>query len=417
MGLKRELKSFRIGQVWEVRPPPAEIFSAIGNIKTLQQGNVMDTIVISGTGLFTPPHTITNEELVTAYNAYADASNSRNRESVDRGELAALPYSSCEFIEKASGIKQRYVMIKEGILDIGRMMPVIPRRPDSSVSITAEMAIAAAGEALARAGKNPEDIDLVIYGASTSERPWPAVAVEIQAALGCSGYAFDMTVACSTATFGISTAMDAILSGSASCALVVNPEFTSPQINFRDRDSHFIFGDVATACILEKEETATGKHQFRILDRRLKTQFSNNIRTNVSYLTRSEPDLTFERFFEPDQFFIQQGRKVFKELLPLICNLVTKQLQQTEIDIHDIRRMWLHQANINMNLFVARQLLGRDAEFDEAPVVLDEYANTASAGSIIAFHKYHEDLSPGDKGIICSFGAGYSIGSLIVEKV
>ncbi len=79
--------------------------------------------------------------------------------------------------------------------------------------------------------------------------------------------------------------------------------------------------------------------------------------------------------------------------------------------------MWLHQANINMNLFVARQLLGRDAEFDEAPVVLDDYANTASAGSIIAFHKYHEDLFPGDKGIICSFGAGYSIGSLIVEKV
>ena len=112
---------------------------------------------------------------------------------------------------------------------------------------------------LDNAGKKPEEIDLVIYGASTSERPWPAVAVEIQAALGCSGYAFDMTVACSTATFGISTAVDALLAGTATCALVVNPEYTSPQINFRDRDSHFIFGDVATACILEREETATRK--------------------------------------------------------------------------------------------------------------------------------------------------------------
>jgi beta-ketodecanoyl-[acyl-carrier-protein] synthase len=417
MRLKRGRKSFRIGRVWEVRPPAAEKFPATANIKTLQQGTDMDTIVISGTGLFTPPHTITNEELVSAYNTYADASNSRNREAVERGEMAALQYSSCEFIEKASGIKQRHVMVREGILDSDRMMPVIPRRADSDVSITAEMAITAARDAMTRAGKRPEDIDLVIYGASTSERPWPAVAVEIQAALGCNGYAFDMTVACSTATFGISTAMDAILSGTATCALVVNPEFTSPQINFRDRDSHFIFGDVATACILEKEETAAGKHLFRILDRKLKTQFSNNIRTNVGYLTRSEPDLTFERFFAPDQFFIQQGRKVFKELLPLICSLVTNQLQHAGIDIRDIRRMWLHQANINMNLFVARQLLGRDAEFDEAPVVLDEYANTASAGSIIAFHKYHEDLSPGDKGIICSFGAGYSIGSLIVKKV
>lgn len=377
----------------------------------------MHSIVISGTGLFTPPHSITNEELVSAYNTYADRYNKENKEAIEQGNLTALQHSSCEFIEKASGIKQRYVMAKEGILDTKRMLPVIPRRPDSELSITAEMAIAAAKEALTQAGKNPEDIDLVIYGASTSERPWPAVAVEIQAALGCTGYAFDMTVACSTATFGISTAMDALLSGNATCALVVNPEFASPQVNYRDRDSHFIFGDVATACILENEETASGKHLFRILDRKLKTQFSNNIRTNVGFLTRSEPDITFSRFFDGDQFFIQQGRKVFKELLPLICNLVEGQLENAKIDIHDIKRMWLHQANINMNLFVARQLLGRDAEFNEAPVVLDEYANTASAGSIIAFHKYHDDLSAGDKGIICSFGAGYSIGSLIVEKI
>ncbi len=377
----------------------------------------MANIVISGTGVFTPPHIITNEELVTAYNAYADAYNMTNSETIALGAMNALQHSTCEFIEKASGIKQRHVMIKEGILDFTRMLPVIPRRAETELSITAEMAIQAAHEALKKANKNPTEIDLVIYGASTSERPWPSVAVEIQAALDCKGYAFDMTVACSTATFGISTAIDALLSGTATCALVVNPEYTSPQINFRDRDSHFIFGDVATACIVEKEETASGEHVFRVLDRSLKTQFSNNIRSNVGFLTKAEPNIAFERFYEQDQFFIQQGRKVFKELLPLICCLIEKQLEKNKITIHDIQRMWLHQANINMNLFVARHLLGRDAEFHEAPVVLDEYANTASAGSIIAFHKYHDDLVPGNKGIICSFGAGYSIGSLIVEKV
>jgi beta-ketodecanoyl-[acyl-carrier-protein] synthase len=372
--------------------------------------------VISGTGVFTPPNVITNEELVAAFNAFADDFNHTNSDAIARGDVSAQQKSTCDFIEKASGIKQRYVMIKEGILDTHRMMPIIPRRADTELSITAEMGIAAAREALDRANKKPGEIDLVIYGASTSERPWPAVAVEIQAALGCTGYAFDMTVACSTATFALSTAMDALLSGTATCALVVNPEYTSPQINFRDRDSHFIFGDVATACILEKEDTATGKHVFRVLDRKLQTHFSNNIRTNSSFLTKAEPDITLKRFYEQDQYFIQQGRKVFKELLPLICDLVDNQLAGAKIDIRDIRRMWLHQANINMNLFVARHLLGRDAQFDEAPIVLDQYANTASAGSIIAFHKYHDDLASGDKGIICSFGAGYSIGSLIVEK-
>jgi len=378
---------------------------------------IMSDVVISGTGLFTPPHVVTNEELVQAYNAYADMYNETERKAIDSGEAEALQHSTCEFIEKASGIKQRYVMIKDGILDKERMMPLVPRRPDDVLSITAEMAIAAGREALNQANRKPEDIDLVIYGASTSQRPWPAVAVEIQQALGCGGYAFDMTVACSTGTFGISTAVDAILSGTATCALIVNPEYASPQINFKDRDSHFIFGDVATACIVEKQQTASGENLFRIIDRKLKTHFSNNIRTNAGYLTRAEPNITFERFFEQDQFFIQQGRKVFKELLPMICSLVKNQLMGCELDISEIRRMWLHQANINMNMFVARGLLGRTPEPHEAPVVLDEYANTASAGSIIAFHKYNGDFEAGEKGILCSFGAGYSIGSLILEKL
>lgn len=101
----------------------------------------------------------------------------------------------------------------------------------------------------------------------------------------------------------------------------------------------------------------------------------------------------------------------------MICRLVREQLAGEGVEISEVRRMWLHQANINMNMFVARDLLGRNPEFLEAPVVLDTYANTASAGSIIAFHKYHEDLVSGDKGILCSFGAGYSVGSLLLEKV
>lgn len=376
----------------------------------------MTPIVISATGVFTPPQVVTNEELVAAHNAYVEKFNRENSAAIERGELKALEPSSCEFIEKASGIKRRHVMIKEGILDPDRMMPLVPRRADDELCISAEMAVSAARQALERAGKKPEDVDLVICGSSTSERAWPALAVEIQTALGCRGYAFDMTVACSTATFGISTAMDAILAGSATCALMVSPEYASPQLNYRDRDSHFIFGDVATACIIEKEETATSACAFRILDRKLATRFSNNIRCNFSYLTRMEPNLTLERFFEPDQWFVQQGRKVFKELLPLVCDHIQEQLEEKGIALGQIKRMWLHQANINMNLFATRRLLGRDAEFLEAPIILDEYANTASAGSIVAFHKYCENLAFGDLGLICSFGAGYSVGSLILQK-
>ena len=78
--------------------------------------------------------------------------------------------------------------------------------------------------------------------------------------------------------------------------------------------------------------------------------------------------------------------------------------------------MYLHQANENMNRLISKYILGHEASRDFAPVVLDEYANTSSAGSIIAFHKYKADLKKGDIGVICSFGAGYSVGSVIVQK-
>jgi beta-ketodecanoyl-[acyl-carrier-protein] synthase len=69
-----------------------------------------------------------------------------------------------------------------------------------------------------------------------------------------------------------------------------------------------------------------------------------------------------------------------------------------------------------MNQLIARRVLGRDATAEEAPTILDEYANTSSAGSVIAFHKYRDDLAPGDIGVLCSFGAGYSIGSVVLKK-
>lgn len=385
--------------------------------KKANRKECMANIVISGTGVYTPPNVVTNAELVDSYNRWAAQYNDQNATEITGGELDEKQPSSVEFIEKASGIKQRYMMVKDGVLDIDRMMPRFPKQETGELSTSAEMGIAAAHEALQRAGKQGSDVDLIIGCSSTSHRPWPATAIEIQEQLGAGGFGFDMSVACSTATYAISVAADMIAAGTANCALVINPEILAAQINYRDRDSHFIFGDAATAVVVERADTATSGHQFRILDKRLISQFSSNIRSNFGFLTRVEPDLTLDRFFEPDQWFVQQGRKVFRELLPIAAGLIEKQLGQANIPISDIRRMWLHQANVNMNMFAAKKILGREPEPGEAPIILDEYANTASAGCIIAFHKFQDDLETGDKGIISSFGGGYTVGSIIVEKM
>jgi beta-ketodecanoyl-[acyl-carrier-protein] synthase len=369
------------------------------------------SVVISGTGLFTPPNSISNDELVACFNQYVDNFNAENGVAIAAGEVDALSYSSSEFIEKASGIKSRYVMSKDDIINPQVMRPSFVERPNEQISLQAEIGVAAAKQALTAANKTAADIDLVIVACAYTQRSYPAIAIEIQNALGCGGWGFDMLVACSAATFGIINAANAIRSGTAKTVLVINPEILSPQINYRDRDSHFIFGDVATASVLEDESTATGEHQFKILTEQPITQFSNNIRSNIGYINQCSPDTVHA----DDKYFIQQGRKVFKEVLPMVSQLIASQMDKVELGADDIKRLYLHQANINMNSFIAKKVLGRIPSIEEAPIILDEYANTSSAGCIIALHKHHQDLSSGDKTVLCSFGAGYSACCLILE--
>lgn len=368
--------------------------------------------VISGTGVFTPTESISNEELVHSFNTFVERYNQTHEAEITSGELEALQPSSAEFIEKASGIKSRYVMNKSGILDPDIMHPLIPERSNDEPGILCEMAVAAAHKALEQAGKTPDDIDAVIVACSNLQRAYPAIAVEVQAALGIEGFAYDMNVACSSATFGIQNALNMVETECAGAVLMVNPEICTAHLNFRDRDSHFIFGDVCTAVIVEREDTVTSLDYYEVLAAKLITQFSNNIRNNFGFLNRCAPGSEGSA----DKLFVQQGRKVFKEVSPLVARLILGQLESEGIPVADLKRMWLHQANLNMNQLIARRVLGRDAQENEAPVILDEYANTSSAGSVIAFHKYRDDLKSGDIGVLCSFGAGYSAGSILLRK-
>ena len=371
------------------------------------------SVVISGTGLFTPEHIITNEELVDAYNRWAAQYNQKHAQEIETGELEAKPESSVEFIYKASGIKQRYAYVKEGILDIGRMRPFFPERAEEDLSDQAEMALHAARDAIQAAGKKPSDIDAVIVSCAYTQRSYPAIAIEVQNELGINGFGFDMLVACSAATFALHRGYEMVAAGTARCVLLINPELTSPQVNYCDRDSHFIFGDVATAAIVERADTCTASPGYEVLSTKAKTQFSSNVRSNMGYLSRvNDVDP-----FGPDKLFHQNGRKVFKEVCPMAEQHLRDHVQSLGFTIPEIRRWWLHQANIHMNHMIAKRLFGREATSEEAPIVLDRYANTASAGSLIAFHRHHRDLTAGDIGVICSFGAGYSIGSLVVRKI
>jgi len=372
----------------------------------------VSNVVLSASGLYTPPEAVSNEELVTVFNTYVDRFNQDNADGIAAGTTAPKSHSSSEFIYKASGIKSRYVVDKAGILDPDVMHPQIRTRSNDEPSLQCEMALAAIEPCLEKAGRKPEDIDAILVACSNLPRPYPALAVEVQQYLQGGRFGFDLNVACASAAFGIQTAVDMIKSGSARRVLMVNPEICSAHLNFRDRDSHFIFGDVCTAALLEHEDDVPEGVGFEVLGTRLQTRFSNNIRNNFGFLNRSET----EPRDDSDRLFVQNGRRVFKDVGPMVAEMIADHLSEHDLGADDCKRLWLHQANINMNTLISKRVLGRLPTEAEMPSVLAEYANTSSASPVIVFHKFSEDLAAGDIGVLCGFGAGYSAGSVVVRR-
>ena len=163
----------------------------------------MYKVQISGTGLYTPKEKISNEELVQSFNKYVDEFNEIHSEDIKNGKTQPLEKSSAEFIEKASGVKSRYVQNKTGILDTSFMRPKLRERSEDELSNLAEMGVIAAKDAIKNSNIDVDDIDAVILGTSHAARNYPSVAIEIQNELGIDGYAYDMLVGCSSTTFAI----------------------------------------------------------------------------------------------------------------------------------------------------------------------------------------------------------------------
>ena len=107
---------------------------------------------------------------------------------------------------------------------------------------------------------------------------------------------------------------------------------------------------------------------------------------------------------------------MFREVCPAVSNLILAQLAEHHIDKTRVKKLWLHQANANMVDLILRSVMGKEADKSIAPLVIDEFANTSSASPMIVFHRHQAGMTAGDIGMICSFGAGYSIGSILVQK-
>jgi beta-ketodecanoyl-[acyl-carrier-protein] synthase len=373
----------------------------------------MSSIVIAGLGLVHPKEIITNAELISSYNKFVDEYNNTYKDAIAQGSVIAKEYSSAEFIAKASGILARYVLDKKHILDTGVMHPVLHARPKEQISLQAELCTAAAEEAIAQAGVSIADIDIVIVACATVERPFPAISIEVQNALAINGYAYDMNVACASAAFALQNAYQAIQCGKAKAVLICNPELCTPQLNFRDRDSHFIFGDAVTAMIVAKEDVVQSKLKLAIKHTDAVTKYSAAIYSSFGYLNRVYANpLTGE-----DILFYQDGRQVFKEVSILVSQFLHESLTAAGFDYNKLQHFFMHQANAPMNMLILKRLLGYVPDNAVAPLILDEFGNTSSAGVVIALYRNQDKLQHGEQLLFSSFGAGYSCGYAVLEKI
>ena len=370
-------------------------------------------VALSGIGASIPEASIGNEALVECFNSWVERENRRG--AAEGG--APLQKSSAAFIQHASGIRQRHVHTPDGILDPDRMAPRIAARADDDLSVLAEFGARAARTALDDAGVDASDVDLVICAASHLERLYPAIGIEIQNEIGARGAAFDLSLGCSSASGGLHVAFNLLRSGAHRRALVVTPELITPHLNFRDRQTHFIFGDAATAMLVEAigpDEERPGR--FEVMDTRSWTQFSNNIRSNFSYLNRAAQDDVGVIDTE-GKLIKQQGNKVFKEVTIASHRFIVDFLAEHGHTPQTVRRFWLHQANARMNGMILKLAFGEEVGHDRAPMVLDRLGNTAAAGAVVALSENHRDMAAGDFGLLCTYGAGYSLGGALLRMM
>ncbi|MGL4636183.1 MAG: beta-ketoacyl-ACP synthase III [Beijerinckiaceae bacterium] len=366
---------------------------------------------LRGIGVFVPDDRISNDELATTFNKSVTFENQKR---IALGYPMLEP-SSADFILEASGIRNRHVLDKSGILDPVRMVPNLPERLDDALSIQAEFAVKSAHLALADAGLEPSDIDLVICACAHHQRPYPAIAIEIQKALGCRGAAFDMNVACSSATFAMHLATQMVNAGGATNVLVCSPEIMSGHLNHRDRKTHFIFGDASTSVIIGRSDgkpVRSGAPQYEIRKSDIWTEFSSNIRSNFGFLNRTSPTTVNS----DDKLVTQVGSKVFKDIVFAASRHIRNFVSGAGLEIEQLERLWLHQANLKLLRSLVKHI-ANDELMARVPIVLDEIGNVASPGSLIAFDRTRGEVPIGGHGILCSFGAGYSIGCLLLKRV
>ena len=302
-------------------------------------------------------------------------------------------------LEKMVDTSDEWIRTRTGIRE---------RRIAGPGDTSSTMGSAAAQQALECAGIGPDDVDLLVVGTSTPDRPMPSTACLIQTNIGASHAApFDVQAVCSGFVYGLVVATQFIRSGASKTALVVGTDMLSRYVNYKDRNTCILFGDGAGAVVLQASLQPAGVQAFDL----------GAVAGTVDLLfvpPKGSHPLTADGLPRDGQYMQMEGKEVFKYAVRAMGDSSLKVIEEAGLSVHDIDLLIPHQANLRMIEAVAKRL---ELPMEKAVVNIDRYGNT-SAGTIpIAICEAYDSgrLHDGDNVLLTACGGGLTWGSAVVK--
>jgi 3-oxoacyl-[acyl-carrier-protein] synthase-3 len=305
---------------------------------------------------------------------------------VSNSDLEKSLDTTDEWIIQRTGIKQRHVA--------GEDEP------------TSRLGFYAARAALIDAGLSAADIDLVIVATSTPDYTFPAVATQIQAALGMThGAAFDIQAVCSGFVFAVSTADKFLLSGSHKRALVIGAETFSRLLDWNDRTTCVLFGDGAAAIVLETQLSAGTAQDRGVLTSHLRSDGRHREKLYVD----GGPSTT-----KTTGHLRMAGREVFRYAVGMVTDVVAEAFAATGTTAADLDWFVPHQANRRIIDSSAAKL---GIAPDKVVVTVDLHGNTSAASIPLALAVARDDgrIKRGDLVMIEAMGGGFTWASALIR--
>ena len=288
------------------------------------------------------------------------------------------------------------------------------RRIAADGESTASLATAAARKAIASAGLEPADIELIVCATITPEMVFPSTACFVGAALGLGGVpAFDLSAACSGFIYGNSIAQQFLESGRLKNALVIGAETLTKLTNYKDRTSCILFGDGAGAFVLEAKPRKKDEKQSKILYSTMYSDGSSWEALNCqAYGSRHPSTRPLEN---PNMIFMEiKGREVYQQAVRRIVETVTECLEKCKLKLDDVQMIISHQMNARIIESAAKRL---ELPPEKYFININEYGNTSSASVPLAFDQVVREgkIKRGDIVILVAFGAGLTWGANVIR--